>query len=165
MSAKGQLTRHRAPALLIAGALCLPLATAPAAQADPLTGGIIGGIGGLAVGGLLGGGGGAAAGALVGGFGGALIGAERQRRREISRPIRVSEPQQPQRVVAQRNLVAGIQSELTQKGYDPGGVDGRIGPNTRNAISAYQQANGLLVTGQPSQALLDHIRNQGVTSQ
>ena len=162
MTAQGHTTRNRAPALMIAGALCLSLATATApAQADPLTGGILGGVGGLVVGGIIGGGGGAAAGALVGGFGGAMVGAERERRREISRPRRVVSAAPPRQVTAQRNLVAGIQSELAAKGYNPGAVDGRMGPNTRNAINAYLQANGLLVTGQPSQALLDYIRNQG----
>src|SRR5690606_22037785 len=42
--------------------------------------------------------------------------------------------------------------------FDAGPADGLMGNRTRQAIDAYQRANGLLATGQPSQSLLDHIR-------
>ncbi|MEQ6201941.1 lytic murein transglycosylase [Sulfitobacter sp. HNIBRBA2951] len=50
-----------------------------------------------------------------------------------------------------------VQKRLTAKGFDTGGADGVIGPNSEKAISAYQQRNGLSVTGKPSQALLRHL--------
>ncbi|RMF35913.1 MAG: hypothetical protein D6754_12360 [Alphaproteobacteria bacterium] len=40
-----------------------------------------------------------------------------------------------------------IQIDLTVLGFDPDGVDGIIGPRTRNAIARWQEANGQRVTG------------------
>jgi curli biogenesis system outer membrane secretion channel CsgG len=63
---------------------------------------------------------------------------------------------------ATRNeLVADIQTELTRHGYLPqGSADGSMGPRTRTAIQEYQRAQGLLVDGQASSALLEHMRAQ-----
>lgn len=47
-----------------------------------------------------------------------------------------------------------LQQRLTAAGFDTDGTDGVIGPNTRQAISAYQSSRGLPVTGEPSPALL-----------
>jgi len=51
-----------------------------------------------------------------------------------------------------------IQRRLTAAGFDTQGADGVIGPNTRGAISAFQAARGLPVTGEPSPALLAALR-------
>lgn len=51
-----------------------------------------------------------------------------------------------------------IQTRLTAAGYDTGGTDGVIGAKTRAAISAYQAAQGLPVTGEPSLDLLRALR-------
>ncbi len=51
-----------------------------------------------------------------------------------------------------------LQQRLTAAGFDTDGADGVIGTNTRKAISDYQQATGLAVTGEPSLALLKHLR-------
>lgn len=51
-----------------------------------------------------------------------------------------------------------LQQRLTAAGFDTDGADGVIGTNTRMAISDYQQATGLAVTGEPSLALLKHLR-------
>jgi len=61
---------------------------------------------------------------------------------------------------ATRNeLVADIQTELTRHGYLPqGSADGAMGPTTKRAIQEYQRAQGLLVDGQASSALLEHMR-------
>ncbi len=50
-----------------------------------------------------------------------------------------------------------LQRRLTSAGHDTQGADGVIGKNTEAAISAYQRANGLSVTGQPSVALLRQL--------
>lgn len=51
------------------------------------------------------------------------------------------------RVVCKTNatheLVAQIQRALQQAGFDPGAIDGVIGPNTLQAVSNYQDAHGL----------------------
>mgnify|MGYP000019240449 FL=1 len=51
-----------------------------------------------------------------------------------------------------------LQRALTAAGYDTGGSDGVMGAKTRAAISAYQQASGLPVTGEPSLELLRRFR-------
>lgn len=47
-----------------------------------------------------------------------------------------------------------VQSGLTRAGFDAGTPDGVLGKKTEAAILAYQRANGLAATGQPSLALL-----------
>ncbi len=58
-------------------------------------------------------------------------------------------------------MVRDIQAGLQRLGYNPGPADGRMGPKTEAAIRQYQQANGMTVDGQPSQAVLDSIRAKG----
>lgn len=60
-----------------------------------------------------------------------------------------------------RIYVIGIQRELKARGYDPGPVDGVAGKRTRAAIRKYQAASGLPVDGQPSPALLNHLKFVG----
>ena len=50
-----------------------------------------------------------------------------------------------------------LQERLTAAGYDTGGADGVLGKKTEAAIRAYQQANGLPVTGEPSRELLARL--------
>lgn len=57
-------------------------------------------------------------------------------------------------------LVAEVQLALVQAGYNPGPADGVIGPRTRNAISGYQRANGMVADGMPSSVLLEHLRSR-----
>ncbi|MFW8595690.1 lytic murein transglycosylase [Cribrihabitans neustonicus] len=51
-----------------------------------------------------------------------------------------------------------LQKRLTAHGFDTGGSDGVIGPNSQSAIRAYQESRGLPVTGTPSQDLLRSLR-------
>ena len=51
-----------------------------------------------------------------------------------------------------------IQRGLAQAGFDPGATDGVIGTATRAAISAYQTARGLPVTGEATVDLLEMLR-------
>jgi uncharacterized protein (TIGR02594 family) len=44
-------------------------------------------------------------------------------------------------------VVAGLQAALAAKGFDPGGIDGQYGPLTSAAISGFQRAQNLPVTG------------------
>lgn len=57
-------------------------------------------------------------------------------------------------------LVAPIQAELTTLGYEPGPIDGVLGATTRRAIERFQGDQGLPVTGEASQALLEALRRQ-----
>ncbi|MCG7629125.1 lytic murein transglycosylase [Epibacterium sp. MM17-32] len=50
-----------------------------------------------------------------------------------------------------------LQRKLTAAGFDTGGTDGVIGPNTRDALRAYQQRTGMPVTGDPSPELLRQL--------
>lgn len=50
-----------------------------------------------------------------------------------------------------------LQQRLTARGFDTQGADGVIGRNTETAIRAYQASQGLPVTGEPSQALLQSL--------
>ena len=43
--------------------------------------------------------------------------------------------------------VRSIQQALTNRGYDTGGIDGIFGTKTKNAVTAFQRANGLTVDG------------------
>jgi len=51
-----------------------------------------------------------------------------------------------------------LQKRLTEAGFDTQGIDGRTGPNTTNAVRAYQLAQGLLPDGYASLNLLDRLR-------
>jgi hypothetical protein len=46
------------------------------------------------------------------------------------------------------NVVRQIQQALSQKGQDPGPIDGDYGPRTAAAVSAFQAANGLVADGE-----------------
>jgi len=51
-----------------------------------------------------------------------------------------------------------LQERLTRAGFDTGGVDGRIGPNTVAALRAFQRAAGLVPDGFASGAVLERLR-------
>jgi membrane-bound lytic murein transglycosylase B len=53
-----------------------------------------------------------------------------------------------------------MQQKLTDLGFDTQGVDGRIGPNSRRAIRAWQAANGLTADGYMEQRLFKRLMAQ-----
>jgi hypothetical protein len=55
-------------------------------------------------------------------------------------------------------LVRATQSELIRLGFLQGGADGVIGPNTRSAISRFEQMQGLPADGSPSRSLLARMQ-------
>jgi peptidoglycan hydrolase-like protein with peptidoglycan-binding domain len=55
-------------------------------------------------------------------------------------------------------LIREIQTVLARKGLYLGAIDGKFGALSRSAITAYEQAEGLPVTGEPSAALLDRMK-------
>jgi membrane-bound lytic murein transglycosylase B len=56
-----------------------------------------------------------------------------------------------------RAQVEQMQRLLAQRGFSTGGIDGRIGPNTRSAIRAFQASLGLVPDGYASTALLARL--------
>lgn len=59
-----------------------------------------------------------------------------------------------------KSTVLEIQRGLLNLGYNPGPVDGINGPKTREAIRQYQKDHGLIVDGQPTTALMEHINHK-----
>lgn len=60
--------------------------------------------------------------------------------------------------VMREAYIRGIQEELTGHGYDPGPIDGTLGPRTKRAIHEYQRDAGLPVDGRATKELLDHLK-------
>ncbi len=56
-------------------------------------------------------------------------------------------------------LVKSIQQKLVQRGYEPGTPDGVTGVVTRAAIMAYEHDQGLALTGEPSESILQHLQS------
>lgn len=63
----------------------------------------------------------------------------------------------PSRRLTAGARVRGIQQRLKALGWDPGPLDGAMGPRTRKAIRAYQRRYGLKAAGRPTGKLLDHL--------
>jgi lytic murein transglycosylase len=70
-------------------------------------------------------------------------------------PIKGSFP--PDKYGLTKDQRTQLQKRLTAKGFDTDGSDGVIGPNSRNAIAAYQTSIGQAPTGDPSVALLQTL--------
>ena len=66
-------------------------------------------------------------------------------------------PPSPAASTPAATLVADVQKALSELGLYRGKIDGISGTRTRAAITAYEQSQGLPVTGQPSPVLLDHM--------
>lgn len=125
-----------------------------------LQGGGVGAVIGAVTGGNVG------KGAAIGAATGAAVGIiENQNRKAHAAPApppRYVAPARPPRYArCYDQLVFDIQVSLGRLGYAPGRPDGCYGRLTGGAITAYQSDNGLLVTGQPSGALYDHMRARG----
>lgn len=71
-------------------------------------------------------------------------------------PIRAAWPRQDRALLAAERRE--LQERLTKAGFDTGGVDGRIGPNTIAAVRAFQRASGLIPDGYASLDILRRLR-------
>jgi hypothetical protein len=56
--------------------------------------------------------------------------------------------------------VRDAQRALQRLGYYAGAVDGAVGPGTRNAITQFQRANGLVANGELNEATLSALRDR-----
>ncbi len=52
-----------------------------------------------------------------------------------------------------------IQTQLTELGFNPGIIDGKMGPDTREAIKAFQKSIGRRPTGRVTKALYWQLKN------
>lgn len=99
-------------------------------------------------------------GAALGAAGGALTGVLTDKNQ-----INLGEPawkqgnnqSQNQTTANRDSLVTDIQKGLQKLGYNPGPIDGIYGWRTQRAIRDYQKAHGLIVDGQATPSLKDHI--------
>lgn len=82
-------------------------------------------------------------------------------RQAVTRQATVPGPLDSLNAGLKRAYVLGIQQALATRGYDPGPGDGIAGQRTRAAIRRYQEDAGLPVDGQPSPALLNHLKFVG----
>ena len=81
-----------------------------------------------------------------------------QRAQGLSADGRVSATLLAQLQVARRELmVRETQARLARLGYEIGPIDGRSGPRTRAAISVFQEAEGLPVTGKVTPELVERL--------
>ena len=70
-------------------------------------------------------------------------------------PVRQAQP--ARRDAVSERVVQAIQRELAHRGYDPGGVDGRVDIETRSALIAYEFDKGMPLTGEPTEAILKSL--------
>ena len=56
-----------------------------------------------------------------------------------------------------RSQIEHLQRGLIEQGFDPGEIDGAMGPATRGALRAFQQARGLVADGYPGPETLSQL--------
>jgi len=78
----------------------------------------------------------------------------------IAPPLPRPAPIPPQAAVEAEDtaLLREVQTMLARKGLYLGAIDGKYGELSRSAIAAYEKAEGLPVTGEPSAGLLDSMK-------
>ncbi len=56
------------------------------------------------------------------------------------------------------DLITDVQQALADAGYDPGNIDGELGPQSKSAIAKFQRENGLTVTGRITRETLSALK-------
>jgi localization factor PodJL len=59
-----------------------------------------------------------------------------------------------------KELIAKVQAQLAQMGFDPGPADGQIGARTIDAVKAFQKQEGLEIDGQITTELLKKLQER-----
>jgi hypothetical protein len=63
----------------------------------------------------------------------------------VKKPAKVNKAEKPSKTAIKQNIVYGIQAALKTKGFNPGKLDGKMGPTTAAALKAFQSSRGLPV--------------------
>jgi peptidoglycan hydrolase-like protein with peptidoglycan-binding domain len=71
-------------------------------------------------------------------------------------------PSIPPAFVQSSEFIKGLQRELKRAGHDPGEIDGKIGPSTKQALKRFQEAHGLSATGEPDIPTLTKLLEQSL---
>jgi peptidoglycan hydrolase-like protein with peptidoglycan-binding domain len=71
-------------------------------------------------------------------------------------------PNIPLAFVHSSEFIKGLQRELKRAGHDPGEVDGKMGPSTRQALKRFQEAHGLSTTGEADIPTLTKLLGQSL---
>jgi peptidoglycan hydrolase-like protein with peptidoglycan-binding domain len=69
-----------------------------------------------------------------------------------------TEQRPEQRVLLSKDNLRLVQERLKAEGVDPGPADGVLNPQTEAALRAYQQKQGLPITGAPDEATLRQLQ-------
>jgi len=72
-------------------------------------------------------------------------------------PLRAMRALAAGRTAPDKALVEAIQKRLAGLGYQPGAIDGRVGPATRSAIRYFQEQNRRPITGEVSPSILEAL--------
>ena len=67
--------------------------------------------------------------------------------RDLPGPAQPMPGNQSSRQSESAEQIKAVQQALKQKGHDPGAINGVMGPQTLQALRAFQQSNGLKPTG------------------
>ena len=95
-------------------------------------------------------------GVVIGGLAGGVVGGVTDESQiDLGDPI-WADDNQP----ANSAAVGRVQAGLAQLGYSPGPADGIMGSQTQSAIETYQRDHGLLVDGQATAQLAQHIEGR-----
>ena len=68
----------------------------------------------------------------------------------------------PPAFVQSSEFIKGLQRELKRAGHDPGAIDGKMGPSTKQALKRFQEAHGLSATGEPDIPTLTKLLGQNL---
>jgi hypothetical protein len=75
----------------------------------------------------------------------------------VSLPMPVSNPPPISTPSPRREIIRQVQASLQAGGFNPGTIDGTMGPQTRDALRWFQNTKGLLPTGDLDEKTLDAL--------
>jgi peptidoglycan hydrolase-like protein with peptidoglycan-binding domain len=71
-------------------------------------------------------------------------------------------PSMPPAFVQSSEFIKGLQRELKRAGHDPGEIDGKMGPSTKQALKRFQEAHRLSATGEADIPTLTKLLGQSL---